>query len=349
MTIDPEFPELDRIAACAKVIRQGGLVVFPTETVYGIAADYNNEKAMNRLREVKRRAEDKPFSIHIAQKGLLSNYTVLNDPRLYKLIDECWPGPLTVIVPARAKTKTIGIRMPQHAIALMLVQESQCAVAAPSANFSGNPPPATCAEALRDMDGLVDIAIDGGPARLGVASTVVDFTPTHPVVVRPGAITQADVDRIAGKKIILFVCTGNSCRSVMAEYLLRDLLKEHKNIEVCSAGTSVFLRASASAETIHVLKREGVDASEHLSQPVSNILLHKADLILVMTRTHRQQVLERLPDVEKRVYLLREFADEPIGAEGRFDIPDPMGKPAEAYEECMLTIKDSLKKLVKLI
>ena len=349
IAIDPEYPELDKIAACAKVIRQGGLVIFPTETVYGIAADYNNPKAMARLREVKQRAEDKPFSIHISQKSLVYNYTCMTDPKLYKLIDACWPGPLTVIVPGRTDAQTIGIRMPQNNIALMLVQESQCTVAAPSANLSGNPPPSTCEDALRDLDGLVDLAIDGGSAQLGLASSVVDFTCEAPTVVRQGVITQADVDRITNTKTILFVCTGNSCRSVMAEYLLRHALKDREDVAVYSAGTGVFLRSSASKETLHVLARRGVDASMHVSQSVTNILLNQSDLILVMTRTHRQQVLERLPVVENRVYLLREFNDEPAALHAGLDIPDPIGKPAEAYEECLLLINEAVEKLVKLI
>ena len=355
--IDPQFPEFEKISQCAKTIRHGGLVIFPTETVYGIAVDFNNEKAMARLREVKKRTSGKPFSVLISQKGLISNYTSINDPMVYKLIDECWPGPLTVIVPSRQKNEvgmeTMGIRMPQNNIALSLVQESQCTVAAPSANLEGKPAPSTCEEALQDLDGLVDIAIDGGKAAFGQSSSIVDFCQSPPKVTRLGAITQEDVDRITKRKIALFVCTGNSCRSVMAEYLLKDIQRKRGSnpdrVQVLSAGTGVFVRSSASAETISVLRKDGIDAQDHQSQPISTILIKKSDLILVMTRAHRQQILERVPEVEKRVYLLKEFASLPVEHDMDMDIPDPIGKPPEAYEECMITIKDAVNKLADLV
>ncbi len=347
--LDPHYPDLSQVAYCAKVIRKGGLVIFPTETVYGVAADFSNPKAMKRLRDVKKRAEEKPFSILISQIGLISNYTSTTDPKLFKLIDACWPGPLTVVVPSKEEGKTIGVRMPDHPIALRLVQDSQCTVAAPSANIEGNEPPSTCAEALRDLDGLVDIAIDGGAARIGMGSSVIDMTKKHPEVLRGGVITQQDVERIVNKKTVLFICTGNSCRSVMAEYLLKSAVQGREDVEVLSAGTGVFLRSMACSETIAVLAEEGIDATEHLAQPMNTVLLKKADLTIVMTRGHRAQVLERVPGAEKRVYLLKEFIDRPSGMEEDIDVPDPIGKSRHLYKECLREIKEAIHKIETLV
>ncbi len=347
--LDPQYPDLKQIAFCAKVIRKGGIVVFPTETVYGMAADFANPKAMKRLRELKNRSEDKPFSILISQRGLISNYTSMTDPRLYKLIDACWPGPLTIVVSAKEEGKTIGVRMPDHPIALMLVKDSQCTIAAPSANVKGANPPSTFQETLRDMDGLVDVIIDGGSSRIGSGSSVVDMVGERPVMLREGAITKDDIEKIIKRKIILFVCTGNSCRSVMAEYLLKHMLDDRDNVEVVSAGTGVFLQSSASAETISVLLEEGIDATEHVSQPLNTILLKKADLIIVMTMGHRVQVLERVPVVEKRVYLLNEFTNAASSGQMASDVADPIGKPHSLYKECLEEIKEAIVKIKDLV
>jgi L-threonylcarbamoyladenylate synthase len=164
-------------------------VAFPTETVYGIAANILDQKALDRLYEVKRRFKGKPFTVHIADMGAIRDMGCAVTAKAKLAIRKFWPGPLTVILKSR-DGRSVGFRMPANRVAIELIKASGVPIAAPSANISGKAPPADAKLVLEDLDGRIDILIDSGRTAVGVESTVVDFTVDPPVVLREGAIKE---------------------------------------------------------------------------------------------------------------------------------------------------------------
>jgi len=192
--IDPEKPDRRMMAYAGRVIREGGLVVFPTETVYGIAASRLNEKAMRDLRKVKKRPKGKPFTVHVSNVTAVEKMKCVVTKEARKLMARFWPGPLTIILRSKSGEK-IGFRMPANPAALALIDAARVPVVAPSANVSGGRPPATADEVLRNLDGKIELLIDTGPTDMGVESTVVDLTVTPFRILRAGAIKRAEITK----------------------------------------------------------------------------------------------------------------------------------------------------------
>jgi len=188
--------DIPGITEAAEIIRNGGLAAFPTETVYGLGADAKNEAAVNKIYAVKGRPADNPLILHINDMSQFHSYVDVPD-YFSQLTSTFWPGPLTVVAPKKkhipswgtAGLPTIAIRMPSNDISRLLIKYAHTAIYAPSANLSGKPSPTSAQHVIQDLDGKVDIILDGGSCIYGLESTVIDISDDTPRILRPGSIT----------------------------------------------------------------------------------------------------------------------------------------------------------------
>jgi L-threonylcarbamoyladenylate synthase len=206
LKVDPENPDPAKIQSAAEIIQKGGLVAFPTETVYGLGADALNPNAVLALFEAKKRPLDNPPIIHIANISEVYKLAKQVPPKAELLMKEFWPGPLTLIfkhsniVPevTVAGLDTVAIRMPKHKVALALIKQSNRPIAAPSANLAGKPSPTNAQHVFEDLNGRIDAILDSGPTNIGVESTVVDLSVDPPMVLRPGGTPFEALKKVLG-------------------------------------------------------------------------------------------------------------------------------------------------------
>jgi L-threonylcarbamoyladenylate synthase len=206
LQVDPERPDTESIERAAQVIQEGGLVAFPTETVYGLGADAMSERAVRRIFEAKGRPADNPLIVHVADREMLSDVAAEVNSTAERLIQHFWPGPLTLVLKRKpeaapsvsAGLETVAVRMPRGEVVLQLLRRAGRPIAAPSANSSGRPSPTTAAHVLEDLAGKIDMLLDAGPTNIGIESTVLDLTSSPPVILRPGWITREALFEIAG-------------------------------------------------------------------------------------------------------------------------------------------------------
>ena len=204
--IDIEQCKKEDFIQAGDILRKGGLVAFPTETVYGLGADALNSDAAAKIYEAKGRPSDNPLIVHIAEKSDLKGLIRELPKKAEILMDAFWPGPLTMIFQKTEQVPygttggldTVAVRMPNHRIALELIRESQVPLAAPSANTSGRPSPTMAKHVYEDLNGRIDMILDGGAVGIGIESTIVDMTVEPPMILRPGYITREMIEQKIG-------------------------------------------------------------------------------------------------------------------------------------------------------
>lgn len=204
------------IEGAAQVIREGGLVAIPTETVYGLGADALNEKAVAAIYEAKGRPSDNPLIIHVPGAHWLERYCVNVPQAAYDLAEQFWPGPLTMILPRKDNVPdrttggldTVGVRCPDHPVTLAIIEAAGVPIAAPSANTSGRPSCTNAQDVLEDMNGKIPAIVDGGPCAVGVESTILDLTVTPPQLLRPGGMPLEALEGVVGEIAVDHAVTG---------------------------------------------------------------------------------------------------------------------------------------------
>jgi len=345
--IDPENIDSSLIEEAAGVLSKGGIVAFPTETVYGLGCRADKKDVVEKLYELKQRPKDKPFSLAIGDiPRVFNNYFDTLPPFGYRLIERFWPGPLTIIYYSPTDKK-VGVRVPSNVIASQILQALSTAVYLPSANISGQKEAVTASEVETSFGDKIDLIVEGECCSHSRPSTVVDLTFKPFKMLREGVISERDILKVFIRKRILFVCTGNSCRSPMAEFLMRKYLKQvrpyfNDRYEIISRGIAAFPGTGATAPVINILKKEeSLDASRFFAQRLDKRAILSSDLIFTMEENQSKHILRYEPKAEGKVFNLKKF----LPPEFAQDIPDPIGRGMKAYEQAYSLIKEAVLEL----
>ncbi len=344
----------DSVHRIVESLAKGHIVGIPTETVYGLAADAMNPDAVKRLAEIKGRPQSAPLVLSVRGPDAVLDYVCHWSALARRLARRCMPGPLTLVVPCvgdasvasrlhpsvhqwvLGEQNCIGFRVVDHPVINQIHQYLRGPLVLTSANLSGKDPPTRGQEVVEQFGDALPLVLDDGPTRYGGASTVVRVIGHHYEILRHGAIEAAAMNDFA-KPLIVLVCTGNTCRSPMAEGLLRKRLEAAgepwREVNVISAGVAASDGAMASPQAVDVMEAQGIDISCHESRPLSDAIMHRADVVLTMTRGHRAAILAAWPDMTDCVHTLRHDGG---------DIADPVGGSIEMYEQCAAQIASEL-------
>jgi L-threonylcarbamoyladenylate synthase len=363
LKLEPYKADIAKIKEAATLVDAGKLVAFPTESVYGIACRAKIDSLI-KLNNLKGREPDKYYTLHISQKNEAKKYVPTIGLKAEKLIRNAWPGPLTIVFElddqdmakqqnslkrgvfeCLYKNKSIGIRCPDNPIASTLLRLTHNPVFAPSANITSRKPATNAEEVLAQLSGQIDLLLDAGPCKYKKSSTVVKIGKKGLEILRPGVYSAAELKAMSEINF-LFVCTGNTCRSPMAEGIFRKYLAEklqckvdqldEMGYKISSAGIIDLENSPASEEAIAACAAKGIDIRVHRNRALTQELIEENDFIFAMSRMHRERVISLSREAANKCFLLAEDKD----------IPDPIGQGQQVFNNCADLIEKAIKKRI---
>lgn len=355
--------EEDLICKAAELLDNGALVAFPTETVYGIGCKVGHS-SIERLNALKGRHPEKHYTLHVGSYDQILTLVPSMKTQARKLIERGLPGPMTVVVDVnRAALEhiqklyskevtdllcpdgTLGIRYPANEVASAILSRTKSLIVAPSANPSGQAPGTTVEQTKRYFNGQIECIVEapGSECVYQQSSTVVKVGSRGIQILRQGAVPDKSIQEWATTRI-LFVCTGNTCRSPMAEGFCRkyfcDILGCHVDelgnfgYMISSAGVAVFEGVSASRNAVRACQSEKIDISGHQSRQLTQLDIDQSDLIFTMSQSHRASIIQLLPSASSKCFTLSP----------EHDIPDPVGMDLDVYRDCFMQLKGNIIK-----
>ncbi len=341
----------DAVHRAAQALTEGKLVAFPTDTVYGLAASALNADAVLRLQRARQQPAGQPMTLALQHGDELLDYAPDAHPLARRLARRCWPGPLTLLLPDRHLEGVIrqlpppvqlaacpdgemSLRVPGHPAVLSVLRYLAGPLVLTSASVHDQQDSLTAAEAVARIGEHVAMVLDDGEAKFAQRSSIIRVNSAGRLeVVRSGVVSEEALQRLSAL-VVLLVCTGNTCRSPMAEVLMKakiaSLLKtsiedlEHHGVMVFSAGLASLAGDRAADAAVQTMAARGLDLTHHESQPITDRLVRFADLILTMTHGHRQAIIGHWPDTAPRVHTLC----------GERDLADPIGGSPDVYQQC---------------
>ena len=319
--VDPVTPEKEKIAIAAEVIKKGGLVAFPTETVYGLGADAMNGEAAKKVYIVKNRPMDNPLIVHISDFEQLNEVASQVPEEVFRVAKTVWPGPITFVLkkaPAVPKETTAGldtvaVRMPAHPVALELIRESETPIAAPSANLATRPSPTRAEHVIEDLNGKVDVILDGGETFFGVESTIVNLTVSPPVLLRPGPFTVEELRNFFPDLIVPDFASGKREAEVALAPGMKYRHYAPQKPLIVVEGRKAFEEAVAQLSgRVKVVALCSEEECSKLPESVQKIVLGKEENLYEIARNLFDS-FRKVDKTDAQVALIHSFPERGIG------------------------------------